>query len=381
MDTRPVGTAKGLAGVRETAAASADGVGNMTSLRVHLFGRFALRHGTDDILDLHAGKLKELFCYLLLQRGRTHSRESLASLFWGDCTTAQSRKNLRQALWQLQSALNIRPTLERNQILQVDQDSVGVHPQSSLWLDVAAFETASLQAQNIPGSQLDDERAKALEEAVQLYRGDLLEGCYQDWCLFERERLQNLYLAMLDKLMSYCEERRLYQTGLEYGERILRMDRAHERTHQRMLRLYYLSGDRAGALRQFQRCVKALSEELQVQPAQRTLELYEQVRADHLDAIRTSPDVTDASEQKAETQGRLSISEILNHLRNFKTALASVQGQVQREIQVLEQSLTQSPSPPSRREGGGSCRSTAGNSSNGGRVQVHRRFPSLPISD
>jgi DNA-binding SARP family transcriptional activator len=354
----------------------------MTSLTVRLFGRFALCHGTDDILDLHAGKLKELFCYLLLQRGKAHSRESLATLFWGDCTTAQSRKNLRQALWHLQSTLNVGQTLERSQILQVDQDSVGVHPQSSLWLDVAEFETASLKAQKIPGSQLDDERATALEEAVQLYRGDLLEGCYQDWCLFERERLQNLYLAMLDKLMSYCEKRRLYQTGLEYGERILRMDRAHERTHQRILRFYYLSGDRAGALRQFQRCVKALSEELQVEPAQRTLELYEQVRADHLDVMPASSDIMDTSENKAEIQGRLSISEILNHLRKFKTALASVQGQVQREIETLEESLTPSPRSSRRRENGSACSSPArANSSSGGPVQVDRRFPSFPTSD
>ena len=43
-----------------------------------------------------------------------------------------------------------------------------------------------------------------------VYRGDLLEGCYQDWCLFERERLQNAYLAMLDKLMVRCHgDRRL----------------------------------------------------------------------------------------------------------------------------------------------------------------------------
>jgi DNA-binding SARP family transcriptional activator len=315
----------------------------MTSLTVRLFGRFVLRNGSDSILDLHAGKLQELFCYLLLQRGKQQSRESLASQFWGDCTTPQSRKNLRQALWQLQNILNVGTTLGRRQILQVDQDSVGVHPESTLWLDVAEFERASLKSQNIPGSQLDDELAKALEQAVQLYQGDLLEGCYQDWCLFERERLQNLYFAMLDKLMSYCEARCLYQTGLEYGERILRMDRAHERTHQRILRLYYLSGDRAGALRQFQRCVKALNDELQVEPAQHTLELYEQVRADHLDVVRVSSKATDAFEKDVEGQGRLSVSEIVNHLRSFKTALASIQDEVQREIEVLERSLTQSP--------------------------------------
>jgi len=40
-----------------------------------------------------------------------------------------------------------------------------------------------------------------LQEAVRLSYADLLEGWYQDWCLYERERLQNIYLLILDKLM------------------------------------------------------------------------------------------------------------------------------------------------------------------------------------
>jgi DNA-binding SARP family transcriptional activator len=313
----------------------------MGMLIVRLFGRFNLRHGAEDILDLHARKLQELFCYLLLKRGKPLSRETLASLFWGDCTTPQSRKNLRQALWHLQNLLSVGMTPVRTQILQVDQDSVGIHPRSALWLDVAEFERVSAESQNTSGSGLHEEQAKALEQAVELYRGDLLEGCYQDWCLFERERLQNLYLEILDKLMSYCEARRFYQVGLEYGERILRVDRAHERTHQRMLRLYYLSGNRAGALRQFQRCVKALSEELEVEPAQQTMKLYEQVRADQMDIIEPNSQRIDASRKDTEIHDRLSVSEILEHLRTFKTVLTSMQGQVQSEIKVLERWLTQ----------------------------------------
>src|SRR5438128_1039451 len=58
-----------------------------------------------------------------------------------------------------------------------------------------------------------------------LYRGDLLEGWYSDWCLYERERLQHMYLAMLDKLMEYSESHQEYETGQTYGMRALRYDR------------------------------------------------------------------------------------------------------------------------------------------------------------
>ena len=36
---------------------------------------------------------------------------------------------------------------------------------------------------------MDEDRARSLEDAVSLYQGDLLEGCYEDWCIYERERL------------------------------------------------------------------------------------------------------------------------------------------------------------------------------------------------
>src|SRR5207249_3587633 len=120
--------------------------------------------------------------------------------------------------------------------------------------------------------------AQIVRNAIELYRGDLLEDCYQSWCLYERQRLQHLYLTMLDKLICYSEANYEYEAGLDYGMRILQYDRAHESTHRRLMRLYYLAGDRTGALRQFGRCVIALKEELDVLPAEPTMSLYKQIR-------------------------------------------------------------------------------------------------------
>ena len=89
--------------------------------------------------------------------------------------------------------------------------------QSELWLDVAVFEHAFNATQGVPGNQLTKNSAALLTEAVDLYSGDLLNGWYQDWCLFERERLQNMYLCMLNKLMYYCEANANYEAGQEYG--------------------------------------------------------------------------------------------------------------------------------------------------------------------
>lgn len=257
----------------------------MSALHVSLFGHLTVEQDKLPMVDLPA-KAQELFCYLLLHRDRGHTREALASLLWPDASCSLSPKYLRQTLWQLQSALDVRSAAGEpvaDALILLNPGWIRINPQAPLWLDVALFEDAYRLVCDIPGPQLPYETARLVEEAVQLYRGDLLETWYQDWCLFERERLQLCYLALLDKLMSYCEGQRLYEKGVAYGHKILRYDRAREATYRRLMRLYFLAGDRTAALREYERCVAALTQELQLAPSQLTVTLYEQIRSDHLE--------------------------------------------------------------------------------------------------
>ena len=170
----------------------------MSTLRIYLFGKFCVRRNEQVLGGFDARKVQELFCYLLLHRDHSLPRETLASLLWPDTTTVQSKKNLRQTLWQLQCALGSHNERVNDRILLVEPEWVQLNSQADLWLDVAEFEQAYTLVQKTPGQELNDSQAQLLQETVQLYQGPLLEGWYQDWCLLERERLQSMYLAMLD---------------------------------------------------------------------------------------------------------------------------------------------------------------------------------------
>lgn len=303
----------------------------MSYLTIRLFGKFSAELEGQRLRGIDGGKLQELFSYLLLNRGRPHSREVLAALLWGASPTAQSKKYLRQALWQLQTALGGTDQKLRSRLLLIDADSVNVNSESDYWFDVREFERSFGEAQGTTGHHFDPETAASVAKAVDLYRGELLEGCYDDWCLIERERLQNMYLMMLDKLMSYSEAARQYDNGIGYGARILGCDRAREHTHRRLMRIYYLAGDRTSALRQYDRCVAALKEELGVKPARKTSHLFEQIRSDQLEA----PQLLSES---GVTQGApiSQIRESLRRLRQVKTALVDFHRQVKQDIQALE---------------------------------------------
>ena len=89
----------------------------MSTLKICLFGKFYVRRNEQVLDGFDARKVQELFCYLLLHRDHSLSRETLASILWSETTTAQSKKNLRQALWQLQSALGSQNEPANDRIL------------------------------------------------------------------------------------------------------------------------------------------------------------------------------------------------------------------------------------------------------------------------
>lgn len=301
----------------------------MCVLTVRLFGNFQVQRD-DQVLNGWKGrKAQELFAYLLLRNERPQARQVLAGLLWPESTTEQAMKYFRHTLWQLQAELDC-------DALEVDAEYLHLTQGAGLWLDVVEFERTWAYVQRIPGEAMDRQKVYVLREALKLYRGDLLEGWYQDWCLFERERLQRMYLAMLEKQMAYCETQGEYEVGLECGTCALRYDTAHERIHRRLMRLHYLAGDRTAALRQYERCVALLREELGVAPSQRTVALYEQIRSGQLvgpgrSAFGGNGDTSEISPP--------TLTEALRQLQRLQAVFAGVEHQLQEAIQTVEAAL------------------------------------------
>lgn len=303
----------------------------MVQLSVSLFGKLCVGTEPQTAIPFDSHKAQELLVYLLLRRERAHTREALATLLWPDAALEKSKGYLRKTLWKLQSTIDNPQRPSPTPLLAIDPDWIQVNPTAVYWLDVAEFEQAHSQVQGQPGSEMDAALAKCVAHAVALYRGDLLDGWYQEWCLFERERLRRMHLIMLDKLMTFCEAHRCYEDGLAYGMRILKEDIARERTHRRLMRLHYLTGNRSEALHQFERCAAILHQELGVEPSRRTVALHEQIRADQLmmpDGRTTAVAPTSQPLQQA-----------LIHLQTLQSYLLETQKKVQHDIEVIETTL------------------------------------------
>lgn len=303
----------------------------MVPLQVSLFGKFCVRCNDQVLDDLDAYKVQELFCYLLLHAGQPHHREKLAGLLWEEQPAVQSKNYLRRTLWQLQNALKNKNGSEP--LLNVQADWIQLDRTAHLWVDTAVFELAFVQTNGKQVSTLDETAVNNLTKAVDLYHGDLLEGWYQNWCLFERERYRQMLLLMLDKLMTYYEDRGAYEVAITYGMEILRCDLARERTHRQLMRLYYFAGDRTGALRLYERCKTILHDELGVKPGAATDQLRAQIEADQL-----APPLLDIS---GASDSPSSLQDALHQLQRFDNILNQTHQEIQQEIHRLQTTFFQ----------------------------------------
>jgi DNA-binding SARP family transcriptional activator len=246
-------------------------------LQMRLFGRGQARYSNSILTGFPSQQAYLVLCYLLLNRQHACHREQLAAVFWGEYPTPTSRKYLRNALWRLRNGLQSAGA-HADEYLSVTDDSVAFLPSSRYWLDVEVFENTVECYRDLAGSELKPERAADLEKALDLCTGSLLETVYEDWCLYERERLSLMHLNVLSKLMDFHGVNGTYEHGLAYGERILAQDNTREKVHRQMMWLYWLLGDRSAALAQYKLCTQILRDVLGVAPMKETTHLYREIR-------------------------------------------------------------------------------------------------------
>jgi DNA-binding SARP family transcriptional activator len=213
-------------------------------------------------IEFDTRKAIALLAYLILE-GRTQSRDQLATMFWPDADQDRARASLRRTLSPVRTALG-------EDVLRTDTLRVEVIP-GALSVDVEHFR--------------DLVRTGKLEDAVSLYRGDLLAGFslkdspgFEDWQSARQNELRDELRGALGRLASDATSVAGRARAIAHARRMIELDPLDEIAHQMLMRLYAASGDRAAAMRQYSECVRVLDAELGVAPMAETKELYERIR-------------------------------------------------------------------------------------------------------
>src|SRR5205807_10206371 len=132
-------------------------------------------------------------------------------------------------------------------VLRTTYESVSLNPEL-VTTDVERFEGALAAARSADRAL---ERARLLSEAVDLYRGELLPGHYEDWIPAEQHRLAGLAFQAFADLTGDLEQAGEWQRALDCAHRALALDPTREETHQAAMRLCLQTGQPSAAARQY----------------------------------------------------------------------------------------------------------------------------------
>ncbi|GIV98827.1 BTAD domain-containing putative transcriptional regulator [Roseiflexus sp.] len=252
----------------------------VSQLSLTLLGTLAITLDGQPVAGIESDKVRALLVRLALEPERAFRREALSALLWPEAAPAQAAQNLRQALYSLRRALGQAFLLTTPQTVQFNAADVKVDALTwrRLW-----SETQTHRHRRRETCRPCLER---LEQAVSLYRGDLLVGFalkdsaeFDDWLSMERERLHVQALEAFTLLANAAERRGDYPAAQEYVRRLLALEPWQEVAHRHLMRLLALDGRRAAALEQFEVCRRVLAEELGLEPIEDTRALHARIRA------------------------------------------------------------------------------------------------------
>ena len=239
-------------------------------IEIRLLGEFSAKSGGIEIKGLST-RHQSLIALLALHPATAIQRSEAAFKLWMDSKEAQALTNLRKSLHQ------IRNILPSGDFIRADTKTLQLILSQNDQFDVLAFLTQVDIAEQAQASDDRDAEQTALEAATVLYNGDLLPSCYDEWIMPERERLRNLFIQGMDRLITLLEERQYYRDAIKGALRLLQTDNLRETTYRTLIRLHALNDDRAAALNVYHICVRVLSEELGVEPDESTRELNDQL--------------------------------------------------------------------------------------------------------
>jgi DNA-binding SARP family transcriptional activator/pimeloyl-ACP methyl ester carboxylesterase len=250
----------------------------VSALKIYLFGPPRIKHSSKTV-EIQRRKTLGLFIYLVAT-GQSHSRDSLAALFWPDNDQSGARANLRRDISRLKKSLG-------ENTLLLEGDNVSWNPASDFWLDVKEFQSKLDEAAS--PDHLSDPSCSScftvLADAVNLYTDDFLAGFslpdsqeFDEWQFFQAESLRRLLAEVLQSLIAWYTSRGEFEQTITYARRWLMLDNLHEPAHRTLIRLYAWAGQQAAALRQYQECLRILRDGLGAEPEEETQALYEAVK-------------------------------------------------------------------------------------------------------
>lgn len=238
-------------------------------VRIHVLGPLRATTYLGKSILPRGRKTRAMLGYLCLSAGEQVARSRLSTLLWDRVPERQSRGSFRQALRELMAAMG--PLA--HELIHADLDSVSLDPRWC-WIDAVAL----LSPEPPPPQSFRSDLAS-------LCTGDLLEdlggitSAFDQWLLAQRTRFTEQLRSLFDtELKQLGESDAAPDRRAALARRVISFDATHEGASRILMRSLADMGERAQAIREYERCRAALKMSLDVEPSSETRALYQAIK-------------------------------------------------------------------------------------------------------
>jgi SARP family transcriptional regulator, regulator of embCAB operon len=240
--------------------------------RIYLTGHVAIEHGDSVVTEREfPGRQGRLaFVYLTVRRDQPTSRAEITSLLWPDQEPIDPDTALSAILSKLRRLLRRAGWEPSEAAIDVCSGSVSLRLPADTWIDLEAAGNAVDEAE---GELRAGHRADAWAHAnvaVTIGRRALLPDFSAPWLEARRTALRDGLARGLQCLATVSAANGEAALAVQYAAEAVALEPFRETGYQSLMRLHFVAGDRAEALRVFARCRELLREELGASPSPQT---------------------------------------------------------------------------------------------------------------
>jgi ATP/maltotriose-dependent transcriptional regulator MalT/DNA-binding SARP family transcriptional activator len=221
-------------------------------------------------------RARDILCFIASRPHRRAPKDTIVDTFWRDVDSKTVEKNFHPTMSHIRKALNSNQPLKQNFLAYRDGE-YQLSAEFSYRIDTEQFDRLIADGESARRER-DFERCIGFyEQAVALYRGEFLQGSYDDWVEDQRSYYREQYLRMLESLAGVAEKKEEFSRAMDLAQRILRDDPFREDIHCLIMRAQAALGNRVAVREQYETLRSLLQKELGVEPALQTQKAYKEL--------------------------------------------------------------------------------------------------------
>ncbi|HEX8162383.1 MAG TPA: BTAD domain-containing putative transcriptional regulator [Pyrinomonadaceae bacterium] len=224
-------------------------------------------------------RARDILCFIASRRHRRASKDTIIDTFWGESDFEAVEKNFHPTVSHVRKALNSNQPVKQNFLVYRDGDYL-LSQDFPYFIDTEEFDRLLAEGESARRAGDQGRFVECFERAVELYRGDFMQGSYDDWVEEQRAYYKEQHLRMLETLAVAAQKSEDWPRSLKLAQRILAEDQFREDVHCMIMRAGAALGNRAAVKDQYESLRKLLRKELGVEPAAETQKVFKQLMSD-----------------------------------------------------------------------------------------------------